>query len=125
MAMFSFSGGSLRFTIAVIIAMTGGESTVAAATMKKTDVAGTIAYLLRIQHGLCPGIKFDPFEMSKMIDPKGVPLTVLKRKYKADFDESYSEAGSRIDSEGAPAFCDLIRSMFHSNVDAFPGLIFR
>ncbi len=93
--------------------------------MKKTDVAGTIAYLLRVHHGLCPGITFNPFEMSKMINPKGVPLAVLKRKYKADFDESYGEAGSRIASGGARAFCDLIRSMFHGNSDAFPGLVFH
>jgi hypothetical protein len=95
----------------------------AAAPQKPENVAGAMAFLLRIHEGACPRISFDPFEMSKMIDPKGLSLQAVKRRYGKDFNESYKEAGSRIESEGLPAYCDLIRSFFGKNPGEFPGLV--
>jgi hypothetical protein len=89
---------------------------------KPENVVGAMAFLLRVHDGACPGISFDPFEMSKMIDPKGRPVEAIKRQYGKRFNESYKEAGSRIESEGLPAYCDLVRSFFGKTPGEFPGL---
>jgi hypothetical protein len=94
-----------------------------AKTPHNEDIAGAMAFLLRVHEGACPGISFDPFEMSKMIDPKGLSLQAVKRKYAKDFDQSYKEAGSRIAGENLAAYCDLVRTFFGKNPGEFPGLV--
>jgi hypothetical protein len=90
---------------------------------KPETVAGAIAFLLRVHEGACPRISFDPFEMSKMIDPNGLSLQAVKRRYSHVFNESYKEAGSRIASENVAAYCDLVRTFFGRNPGEFPGLV--
>jgi len=94
-----------------------------AQAQKPENVVGAMAFLLRVHDGACPGISFDPIEMSKMIDPKGLSLQAVKSRYGKSFNESYKEAGSRIESDGLPAYCDLVRSFFGKNPGEFPGLV--
>ena len=92
---------------------------------KPEDVAGIIGFLLRVHDGACPGLTFDPVAMSRMIDPRGMTLDAIKRRYRTDFDESYAEVGSRIAGEGLPAYCDLVRTFFGRNPGETPGLVVR
>jgi len=94
-----------------------------AKTPHDEDIAGAMAFLLRVHEGACPGVTFDPFEMSKMIDPKGLSLQAVKRRFGKDVNQSYREAGSRIETEGLPAYCDLVRTFFGKNPGEFPGLV--
>lgn len=110
----------LALTLALVI---GSIAHATAKPQKPENVAGAMAFLLRIHEGACPRISFDPFEMSKMIDPKGLSLQAVKRRYGKDFNESYKEAGSRIESEGLPAYCDLVRTFFGKTSGEFPGLV--
>ena len=97
-------------------------SALASGPSHPSDVAGAIAFLLRVRDGVCPGITFDPFVMSKMIDPKGIPLDVVKRRFRKDFNESYEQAGSRIETDGVAGYCDLVRNFFGKVPGEFPGL---
>lgn len=90
---------------------------------KPEDVAGAIAFLLRVHDGVCPGMTFDPTAMSRMIDPRGMTLEAVRRQYRKDFDESYAEAGARIAAEGIPAYCDVVRAFFGGAPDEAPGLV--
>jgi hypothetical protein len=90
---------------------------------KPEDVAGVIAFLLRVHEGACPGVTFDPWVMSQMIDLRGMTLDAVRRRFRKDFDESYAEAGARIAGEGLPAYCDLVRTFFGRNPGETPGLI--
>ena len=92
---------------------------------KDENVAGAIAFLLRIRDGACPGMRFDPLAMSRLIDPKGLSLDAVKARFKKDFDESYAEAGSRIAAEGMPAYCETVRGFFGKSLKEFPGLTIR
>ncbi|WP_342360308.1 hypothetical protein [Terrarubrum flagellatum] len=114
-----------RSSIAIALAaMLVGRSmsSFAAGPSHPSDVAAVIGFLLRVHEGACPGISFDPLVMSKMIDPKGISLDLVKRRFRKKFDVSYAEAGSRIAVEGVPAYCELVRSFFGKTPGEFPGL---
>ncbi len=107
-----------RLTLALLLAtpaLAGGPS-------HPSDVAGAIGFLLRVQDGVCPGISFDPFVMSKMIDPKGLPVEAVKHRFRKDFSHGYEQAGSRIETDGAAGYCELVRYFFGKTTGEFPGL---
>ncbi|MDF2116343.1 hypothetical protein PY365_12210 [Roseiarcaceae bacterium H3SJ34-1] len=114
----------LRLALTLLLAIWSGAHA-AAQTQKPENVIGAMAFLLRVHDGACPGISFDPFQMSKMIDPKGLSLQAVRHRYGKDFNESYKEAGSRIASEGLPAYCNVVRSFFGKTPGEFPGLKFQ
>jgi hypothetical protein len=122
--MYQVGRGSIFF-LAIGIIVAGSGMTLLAKQPQDRDVAGAIAFLSRVQGGACPGITFDPFEMSKLIDPKGLPLEIIRQRFRREFDESYREAGSRIVSEGMPAFCAVLRSLFSGKSDEMQGLVFH
>lgn len=122
--MFRAIRGSVFF-LAIGIIVAGSGMPVLAKKPHAKDVAGAIAFLLPVQGGACPGITFDPFEMSKLIDPKGLPVDIVRRRFRREFDESDREAGSRIASEGMPAFCAVLRSLFAGKSGEMRGLVFH
>ncbi|MGL4285606.1 MAG: hypothetical protein ACRCVA_04640 [Phreatobacter sp.] len=93
--------------------------------VRPSEVAGAMAYLLRIRDGACPGIAFDPFLMSKMIHPAGLSVEAVRRRFPREFNSSYAEAGSRIAGENVAAYCWVIRSLFSRSPGEFPGLVFH
>lgn len=113
-----------RFWLAALLILGAGAEAVAR-PVKPAEVAGAIAYLLRIRDGACPGISFDPFVMSKMIEPAGLSVEAVRRRFPREFDSSYAEAGSRIAAENLQAYCWVIRSLFGRTPGEFPGLVFR
>lgn len=113
-----------RFVLAAMLTLGAGAAAMAR-PVKPAEVAGAIAYLLRIRDGACPGITFDPFIMSKMIAPAGLSVEAVRRRFPRDFDSSYAEAGSRIAGENLAAYCSLIRTMFSRTPGEFPGLVFH
>jgi len=110
----------------LVAMLTSGSGVQAAARpVKPAEVAGAMAYLLRIRDGACPGITFDPFLMSKMIDPAGLSVEAVRRRFPGEFDRSYAEARSRIAAENLQAYCWVIRSLFGRTPGEFPGLVFH
>lgn len=111
-----------RGVIAVVLLIITGAQ-VHAKSPKPEDVAGSIGFLLRVHDGACPGMSFDPVVMSRMIDPRGMTLDTIKRRYRKDFDESYAEAGRRLAAEGLPAYCEVVRTFFGEKSGEVTGLI--
>jgi hypothetical protein len=114
---------SCRGVMAILALVLTAGAQVHAKSPKPEDVAGSIGFLLRVHNGVCPGLTFDPVVMSRMIDPRGMTLDEIKRRYRKDFDESYAEAGSRIAGEGLPAYCELVRTFFGENSGEATGLV--
>lgn len=118
MSIFRYRGVIATLLLTII---TGAQAH--AKSPKPEDVAGSIGFLMRVHDGVCPGLSFDPVVMSRMIDPRGMTLDAIKRRYRKDFDESYTEAGRRIAGEGLPAYCEVVRTFFGENSGEVTGLI--
>ncbi|QCI67183.1 hypothetical protein [Phreatobacter stygius] len=112
-------------TALAVALLAGATGPASAASMKPGDIVGAIAFLMRVEAGACPGITFDPTPMLGMLGP-GLTVAQIRSQYRSDFLMSYNEAGSRVASEGMPAYCDFVASFFgRARPGEFPGLVIR
>ena len=114
----------MRLAFAILLALATASGTLAK-TPHNADVAGAIAFLMPVHDGACPGLSFDPVVMSRMIDPKGLSVEAVRKRFKKDFDESAAKAADNIKIEGLPAYCTFARDFFGQNPGVFPGLVVR
>ena len=114
----------MRLAFAIVLALSIASGALAK-TPHNADVAGAIAFLLPVHYGACPGLAFDPVAMSRMIDPKGLSVEAVRKRFRSDFDESAAKAADSIKIEGLPAYCTFARDFFGQNPGEFPGLVVR
>ena len=114
----------MRLAFAILLALATASDALAK-TPHNADVAGAIAFLMPVHDGACPGLSFDPVVMSRMIDPKGLSVETVRKRFKKDFDESAAKAADNIKIEGLPAYCTFARDFFGKIPGEFPGLVVR
>ena len=114
----------MRLAFAIVIALSTTSGALAK-TPHDEDIAGAIAFLMPVHDGACPGLSFDPVAMSRMMDPKGLSVETVRKRFRRDFDESAAKAADNIKTEGLQAYCTFARNFFGKNPGEFPGFVVR